>query len=59
MFKIMSASETVDLIKDGDCIVINSFLTLSNPEKLSLKCGCFSELPVQLMANQNQKHLLC
>jgi len=34
MFKIMSACEAVGLIKDGDCIAINSFLALSNPEAL-------------------------
>ena len=34
MFKIMSASQAVNLIKDGDCIGINSFLALSNPEAL-------------------------
>ena len=34
MFKIMPASEAVDLIKDNDCIAINSFLALSNPEEL-------------------------
>ena len=30
----MQASEAVEFIKDGDCIAINSFLALSNPEKL-------------------------
>jgi len=34
MFKIISAQEAVGLIKDGDCIAINSFLALSNPEAL-------------------------
>ena len=34
MFKIMPASEAIDFIKDGDCIAINSFLALSNPEEL-------------------------
>ena len=34
MFKIISAREAADLIKDGDCIAINSFLALSNPEAL-------------------------
>jgi len=34
MFKIMAANEAIDLIKDGDCIAINSFLALSNPEAL-------------------------
>ena len=34
MFKIMSASEAVALIKDGACIAVNSFLALSNPEEL-------------------------
>ena len=34
MFKIMSATEAVSLIKDDDCIAINSFLGLSNPETL-------------------------
>jgi len=34
MFQIMSAREAIGLIKDGDCIGINSFLALSNPEAL-------------------------
>jgi propionate CoA-transferase len=34
MFKIITAREAADLIKDGDLIAINSFLALSNPEIL-------------------------
>jgi propionate CoA-transferase len=34
MFKIITAREAIDLIKDGDCVAINSFLALSNPEVL-------------------------
>ena len=34
MFQIISAQEAVQMIKDGDCIGINSFLALSNPESL-------------------------
>jgi len=34
MFKIISAREAIDMIKDGDCIAINSFLAWSNPESL-------------------------
>ena len=34
MFKIMTAEEAVGLIRDGDCIAVNSFLALSNPEAL-------------------------
>jgi len=34
MFKIISAREAVDMINDGDCIAINSFLAWSNPESL-------------------------
>jgi len=34
MFKIISAREAVDMIHDGDCIAINSFLAWSNPEAL-------------------------
>jgi len=34
MFKIITAREAVDLIEDGDCIAINSFLAWSNPETL-------------------------
>jgi len=34
MFKIMTAMEAIDLIGDGDCIAINSFMSLSNPEAL-------------------------
>jgi propionate CoA-transferase len=35
MFKIMTAHEVVDyLIEDGDCIAVNSYFALSNPEAL-------------------------
>ena len=34
MFKIISAREAVGHIRDGDCIAVNSFLALSNPEAL-------------------------
>jgi len=34
MFKIISAREAACMIKDGDCIAINSFLAWSNPERL-------------------------
>ena len=34
MFKIISAAEAADLINDGDCIAINSFLAWSNPQAL-------------------------
>lgn len=36
MFTIMSAKEAAALIKDGDTICINSFLTLGNPEALHI-----------------------
>ncbi|MCC8180108.1 MAG: propionate CoA-transferase, partial [Planctomycetes bacterium] len=34
MFTIMTATEAIDCIRDGDCIGINSFLALGNPEAL-------------------------
>jgi len=34
MFKIITAKEAANMIKDGDCIAINSFLAWSNPEAL-------------------------
>jgi propionate CoA-transferase len=34
MFKIISPREAAGLIRDGDCIAINAFLALSNPESL-------------------------
>ncbi|MCL2129294.1 MAG: hypothetical protein FWH35_02960 [Treponema sp.] len=34
MFKIVSAKEAINSIKDGDCIAVNSFLALSNAEAL-------------------------
>ncbi len=34
MFKIVEAREAVGMIKDGDCIGINAFLALCNPEVL-------------------------
>lgn len=34
MYKFMTADEAVNLIKDGDTIGINSFLTLANPEAI-------------------------
>ena len=34
MYKIVSAKEAVGAIKDGDCVAVNSFLALCNPEAL-------------------------
>ena len=34
MFKIVTAEQAVSLIKDGDCICVNSFLALSNAEAI-------------------------
>lgn len=34
MFKIMTPEEAVDLIKDGDCICVNSFLGIENPVEM-------------------------
>ena len=34
MFQIMSADDAAALLRDGDTVCINSFLTLSNPEAL-------------------------
>ena len=34
MYKIVSAREAVQTIKDGDCIAVNSFLAISNPGAL-------------------------
>ena len=34
MYRIMSADEAVGLIKDGDCICVNSFVGIENPAEL-------------------------
>ncbi|MCL1913894.1 MAG: propionate CoA-transferase [Eubacteriaceae bacterium] len=34
MFRIASAKEAMEIIKDGDCVAINSFLALCNPMSL-------------------------
>jgi len=34
MFQIMTADDAIGLIRDGDCVGINAFLSLSNPELL-------------------------
>ena len=34
MFKIMSPAEAVGIIKDGDCICVNSFVGIENPVEL-------------------------
>lgn len=36
MFKIMTADQAVQLIKDNDCIAVNSFLALANPNELHM-----------------------
>ena len=36
MYRILTADEAVQLIKEGDCIGINAFLPLSNPQLLHL-----------------------
>ena len=34
MYKIISPAEAVDLIKDGDCICVNSFVGIENPGEI-------------------------
>ncbi len=34
MYKIISPAEAVDLIKDGDCICVNSFVGIENPVEI-------------------------
>ncbi len=34
MFRIMSADEAISLIRDGDCICVNSFVGIENPVEL-------------------------
>ena len=34
MFKIMTPQEAVDLIKDGSCVCVNSFLGIENPVEM-------------------------
>ncbi len=34
MYRIMTADEAISLIRDGDCICVNSFVGIENPEEL-------------------------
>ena len=34
MFRIMSADEAISLIRDGDCICVNSFVGIESPVEL-------------------------
>ena len=34
MYEIMSADEAIRLIRDGDCICVNSFVGIENPVEL-------------------------
>ena len=34
MFRIMTADEAISLIRDGDCICVNSFVGIENPVEL-------------------------
>ena len=34
MYEIMSADEAIRLIRDGDCICVNSFVGIENPREL-------------------------
>ncbi len=34
MYKIMTPAEAVGIIKDGDCICVNSFVGIENPVEL-------------------------
>ena len=34
MYEIMSADEAIRLIRDGDCICVNSFVGIENPVAL-------------------------
>lgn len=34
MYEIMSSDEAIRLIRDGDCICVNSFVGIENPTEL-------------------------
>ena len=34
MYEVMSADEAIRLIRDGDCICVNSFVGIENPVEL-------------------------
>ena len=36
MYEIMSADEAIRLIRDGDCICVNSFVGIENPVELHI-----------------------
>jgi len=55
MFKILSAREAINMIKDGDCIAINSFLAWSNPE--SLHDALYERIAET--GSPNELHLFC
>ena len=51
MFKIMTPEEAVGLIKDGDCICVNSFLGIENPVEMH------EAIYESYKATQSPKHL--
>ncbi|MCI6267486.1 MAG: hypothetical protein MR637_02510 [Clostridiales bacterium] len=34
MYRIMTADEAISLIRDGDCVCVNSFVGIENPVEL-------------------------
>ena len=40
MYEIMSADEAIRLIRDGDCICVNSFVGIENPTELHESDDC-------------------
>ena len=39
MYRIMTAEEAISLIRDGDCICVNSFVGIENPVELHEALG--------------------
>jgi len=39
MYRIMTADEAISLIRDGDCICVNSFVGIENPVELHEALG--------------------
>lgn len=53
MYEIMSADEAIRLIRDGDCICVNSFVGIENPVALHEVVVSQNKVPVSCTKTAN------
>ena len=57
MYEIMTADEAIRLIRDGDCICVNSFVGIENP--IELHEANLQKIPEDAVPNTSDNDFQC